>query len=354
VDLMYVCMVVEEGGGAPEYLCTPISKKVSNLLCTGEMDLREVFRNPEINSFYKCVFSESECLFIGVRHDFESCPEKWLPDEGLFFHDYDEVASKALELNSTISYASLSVHEAKGVPRIKSVKLSEFLTVYQNAIKYLYKLSAKESKKVISKGDTPYSTDVFGFSYGSFTVQMQSSHKGDLLGDNALLAASFDKLNKFLNLTADEEKAIAYLRSIKGHSAGSLIKLLEFMVEHSCPLRHRWATPDMGESSSSYVDVSAISELVKICRQREDLIGEEVVVEGFFTKADSVTNTWKLIGQDNQPLSGGVDENSFVTMDGVVINRQRYRLECEEHVEMVLGTSKEIKKLLIKRLEKIS
>jgi len=353
VDLRYVCMVVSENSEGPVYLCTPISGNRIDKLCTGKIDLRAVFSDPELQDFYECsALNEDGALTINPIEG--PCPQEYMPDDGLYFDGYDEVSSKALELNSIVSYASLSVAEAEDLPRIRTTKLSEFLILYQNAIKHLTKFTAKESKRAVSKGETPYNTDVFGFSYGSFTIQMRSSYEGDLLGDNTLLAGAFEKLNKLLTLTSDPDSAINYLQSLKGHTASSLIKLLEFIADNSCPLSHRWANPDMTGAQSASASLGSVSELVSLCRQRDDLFSEHVTLKGYFTIANSDANTWKVIDDEGEYSSGAIHPEASITMDGIVIRKQKYKLICEEKIEVVLGTSREVKKLLLTNLEKIS
>lgn len=347
VDLKYTCMAIDEDETGPVYLCTPISKKRHDKLVTSKIDLKEVFEKPEVSEFYKSKYSEDESFLIIEHEPYALCPPDLLPEKDLFFNNYDEVASKALEENTTISYASLSPAEAKDSPRIRTSKLSEFLTLYQNSIKYLTKLSAKDINKSIQKNETPFSTDVFGFSYGSFTVQIRSSYDGDLLGDNALLSAAFTKLNTFLESTSNANKAIDYLHSVKGHTASSLIKLLDFMSKNSCPMKHQWASPGMGQSHSIKVELSHIHELVELCRQRDDLTKEKLEIAGRFTSANSKTGSWTLETDDKEKFTGTVSPESDVTLHGIIIEKQKYKVSCEEKIEVILGTSKEVKQYYI-------
>lgn len=351
VDLSYICMVTDENEFGPSYICTPISKSRIEQIQTSNIDLLDVYSNPEIDEFFECSSSQDGTALHLQSLSFSICPEEYLPEQGVLFDGYDEVASKALELNSTVAYASLSVAESESSPRIRTAKLSEFLILYQNAIKYLTKLTAKENKISIGKGTTPFSTDVFGFSYGSFTVQLQSSYSGDLLGDNALLAGAFKKLNEMMLLTEDAEEAILYLKNMKGHTAGSLIKLLEFMADNACPVKHQWATPNMAGSSVAITNLSNLRELVELCKQRDDLFSEDVLLTGYFTIANSDANTWKIIDENGNSSSGSVDPDSSITLNGITIREKKYNLVCKETVEVVLGTSREVKKLLLTKLE---
>ena len=110
----------------------------------------------------------------------------------------------------------------------------------------------------------------------------------------------------------------------------------------------------MGESHSASASLGNARELVELCRQRDDLFSEQVTLQGYFTIANSDANTWKIIDDQGEHSSGSIHPEASITMDGIVIRKQKYRLICEERIEVVLGTSKEVKKLLLTNLEKIS
>jgi hypothetical protein len=353
VDQNYCCMVISEGKNGPKYLCTPISNTRSVQLSTGRIDLRRIFETPESVTFFHayCEPSTEDAINLHLQ-DINSCPENQLPKPGLIFEDYDEVASKALELNATVSYASLSVPESEMQTRIRSTTLAQFLTHYQNVVKLIAKRTAKELKQQVAKDSSTHSLDVFGFSQGSFTVQLRSSSDGDLFGDNHVLTATFDRLGEFINNIETPEVAIEYLHSIKGHAASSLIRLLEFLDENKCPLKQQWATPRIGESRTSKTTVNGVRNLIEICKQRRDLTEVIVVLVGIVSTASINGNTWKLLNdEDGVQYSGDVGEDSNISMSGIVIQKKRYKFHCVEKIDLNIGTGQEKTQLSVFNIE---
>ncbi|MEZ8206680.1 DUF6575 domain-containing protein [Vibrio splendidus] len=351
VDLRYVCMYyADDESDHPKFLCTPVSDKRCNQLRTGKIDLRSIYAEPEVPDFFDCnKENSSESLSIS-SFDFDICPEDLLPDSGLTFDISDELVNTSEALNSTIAYASLSVPEASDAPRIRSSKLADFLTVYQSVLKYLSKVVAKEGKVKIPKDDTPFDTDVFGFAHGSFTVKIKSSYD-DMFGENPLLSGALSLLNEFLSSTDESDKALAFLRKNKGLTAGSLIKLLEFMNKNSCSLKHSWSSPNLDQAYIANTSIDKIASLYELCLKTQGLTTESVVIEGVFTLANTQTNAWKLIDTEGQVHSGNIKSEENITLDGVVIKNKKYRLNCEESLEVVTGTSKEKTSLHLKSIE---
>lgn len=244
--------------------------------------------------------------------------------------------------------------EAVDEAKIKLNKLSEFLSLYQNALKHLARLSAKENSIKIDKNTAPFDVDVFGFSHGSFTVHVKSSYHSDLFGDNALLSEAYSRLNQFIELAKNPTDAIAMLQDVKGHTANSIIKLVEFVEIHSCPITHTWASPNMLGSECSKLDVEIAKQLGELCRQRNELLDEDIVLEGSIVRASEEANTWKLVNRkDSKKYSGEVDPDSNLSMSGVIIGEEVYRFYCHERVEVILGTGQERTKLSAYKIEKI-
>lgn len=356
VDQNYCCMIISEEDSGPKYICTPISSQRSIELSTGRIDLRRVFEAPESAKFFHayCEASNEDTINLYLQ-DMATCPEALLPKAGLIFEEYDEVASKALELNATVSYVSLSVPESEKQTRIRSTTLAQFLTHYQNVVKFIAKRMAKELKHQIGKGGNTHGLDVFGFSRGSFTVQLRSSNDGDLFADNHVLASALDCLGEFLENIENPDVAIEYLHSIKGHAASSLIRLLEFLDENKCPFKQQWATPRIGDSRISKTTVNGVRNLIEICKQRKDLTEVTVVLVGVVSTASINGNTWKLLNEeDGVQYSGDVQEGSNISMGGMVIQKKRYKFHCIERVDLNIGTGQEKTQLSVFAIEELA
>lgn len=352
VGTRYVCMIYEIVDGEPSFLCVPVSERRCADLCSEKVDLRQVFEQPEVDTFYTARPDDLTSPFEARVADMKFVPENMLPDHGLVFCHDDEVLNKAQELHSTVAYASLAVPESKNEPRIRTQKLSTFLTLYQSVLRHLSRAVAKADGKPIPKDEEPYESDVFGFCYGSFTVQIRSAEPGDMLGENKALVSALLKLNEFLELSGDPEKAIEFLQSVKGHAASSLIKLLGFISDNDCQLTNRWSTPVMERANQGRIRVKNAQRIVQQCRQMEDLGTEDLELEGVVDSADVTAGTWKiLIGETF--ASGGTKEGADVQLAGIVLGN-RYRFFCEEKMEVVLGTGKEKRTLSLIRFQAVN
>lgn len=338
VDQNYCCMVVSEDEDGPHYLCTPISNKRTTELTSGKLDLRLVYEKPELQSFFLSNCTPYSDQIYLEKQGFLLCPEHLLPKFGLVFDDFDEVANKALELDATVAYASLSVIQSENYPRINSLTLASFLQKYQNVVKQISKHIAKINNN--SKDIIDYSLDVFGVSYGSFTVQLRSSHDGDLFGDTPLISSALEKLTDFLENIDNTDYALNFLRTVKGRTASSIIKFVEFLHDHKCPFKQQWATPNSGTSKNTKVSLAGINRLIELCNQQSDLLEETVILTGVVQSANIKGNTWKLLNEsDDIQYSGDVAEGKNISMGGIVIQNQRYTFKCIERtsVDFVTG-----------------
>ncbi|MBX8528573.1 hypothetical protein K5D32_02800 [Pseudomonas cichorii] len=349
IGCRFVCMVSAVVDYEPTFLCVPISDQRFRELCNEKIDLRSVYASPEVTDFYEAKPIDLISPFDITQAEFSVVPEELLPEAGLVFQCGDEVLNKAQELNSTVAYASLSVPESVHEARIRTRKLSEFLAVYQAAIKYLARFAAKANGKPIPKNDDPYESDVFGFCHGSFTVQVRGAQECDMLGENKALVTAFSKLNEFLSLASDPDEALKFLLEVKGHTASSLINLLTFVKENDCALTNRWSTPGMPASTAATVRALSAVSIINKCRLREDLSTEEVVLEGIVDSADVSGGTWKIICE-GVAHHGAVKPGSEINLAGITLGNQ-YRFKCEEKIEVVAGTGKETRKLSLTGIE---
>ncbi|VVP89959.1 hypothetical protein PS918_03136 [Pseudomonas fluorescens] len=349
IGVRYVCMVAEEVEHGPVFLCVPVSDYRCRELLTGKIDLRHVYENPELSEFYQASPDDLTEPFGIELTRFNVAPQDWLPDPGLVFQYDDEVLIKAQELNATVAFASLAVPEASHEARIRTRKLSEFLAIYQGVLRNLARVAAKSNGKAIPKGDEPYESDVFGFCPGSFTVQVRSAESCDMLGENKALISAFTKLNEFLALADKPDEAVRFLLGIKGHAASSLISLLNFIAENDCPFANTWSTPGMRSSSKSKIRVASAQNVIQRCRHREDLGVEDIALTGIVDSAKVSTSTWR-IDVDGVAYSGGIKDGSNLNLAGITVGN-RYTFHCQEKIEIVHGTGREVKIISLVRFE---
>jgi hypothetical protein len=350
VGTQYACMVCAESDDGPTYACTPVSQNRALQLLTGRLDLRTLFAQPELLEFYTASFPEgAEGSLVMHAAEYDQMPDSLLPEAGLLFQYQDEVAINAADLNTTVSYVSLGVPEAETSARIRSATLAQFLSIFQTTIRNFARFQAKLAKKPMKRDDDSFSADVFGFAKGSFTVKFRSSHPTDMFGEVPAFSAAMDRLSEFLKHIDNPDLAIHLLQSVKGHTASSLIKMLEFLAAHACPIKIEWATPSMRSADRAEARLGAIRELVAQCRARSDLSIEEVTIKGMLEAANHGAGTWTMVSEEDQELySGGIHPESRATVSGMMILKTRYEFICEETIEVVKGTGKEVRQLSLK------
>jgi hypothetical protein len=289
-----------------------------------------------------------------TRAEYSQLPKNFLPAPGLVFEDYDEVSLTASELNTTVSFVSLEVPEANESARIKATTLAGFLTIFQSAIRHFGRVAARAAKKPLKRNDDSCAADVFGFAKGSFTIKFRSSHPSDIVGENASFMAAMAQLNNFLSVANDPDKAIAFLQSVRGHAASSLIRMLDFLSEHQSAIRIDWANPSMTSSQRAQVNLDSIRTLVEICRQRADLSIEEVIIKGRVTKADVDAASWKIESEDDgEVYAGEIEIGSGINLSGITITDALYEFTCQEFAEVIPATGQERRRLVLLKIKKI-
>ena len=64
VGTNYLCMLVEQNSTFDKFACIQISEQKLIHFCTGNIDLRDIFINPEIMSFYQINVNDYKSNFI--------------------------------------------------------------------------------------------------------------------------------------------------------------------------------------------------------------------------------------------------------------------------------------------------
>jgi hypothetical protein len=357
VGCKYVCMIGNEDlNSGPVYACVAVSPSRASMVVGGQIDLRSVFETPEVAEFHLAHFSANDNgTLIAERADYTVFPDSALPGPGLIFNEFDEVAQTAAELNTTVSFVSLEVPEAAQSARIRSATLGGFLFIFQAIVRNFSRAAARIAKKPLKREDDSFATDVFGFAQGSFKIKFRSAHPSDLNGESAVFTIAMTQVQKFLAAASDTAAAIEYLQSVKGHTASSLIKMLGFLSDHSAGIHVEWANPSMSSASRSRLELDNIRHLYEACRQRSDLTVQEVVIRGRVDLAADKAGNWKIISQEDQEAySGEIMPESGLSLSGMVITNAVYEFTCEERMETVSATGKEIRRLLLKNYRKLA
>jgi len=163
------------------------------------------------------------------------------------------------------------------------------------------------------------------------------------LGEEPHLRVALESLNHLIDLVDEPLKLLLELQSLKGHAAGSIIRLLTFVQEANCPLVHQWATPSSYASYTSRLSVESATMAVDLCRSREDLSRERLDLRGYVDEVKVEKGEWLLINDgDGESYRGVLDPGSDLSLNGVVAGPDsHYVFNCYEVIEQVRGSGRE-------------
>lgn len=347
----YLCLLVEEADGNFIYLCTPVSRQRLNGFNKGYIELREIYTQPETSEFFTFQAKElalNKEIELDIYKE-EAIPDRWLPDSGFFLtekiEDSDEVLNMSREIHKPVLFASLDVPESKFDTRIDTDRLSHFLSTFQNLVKHAYRKACKSVTTNIV-GLEPFNAhklQVVGFDHGSFTIKFETLDAGDLFGSCGV-ELSFEKIDAIAEAIDDPDKTLEILKKNKGHMAGAYIRLLIFLIENDANLNYKWAVPISTKPVIRNLTKEKAKPLVDFLMQKEDIGSEPIELIGKVIRADKNTGSWKILNDsDNKEYQGIIKDNTKLSLEGIVIGTTRYKFQCEEIIEEVLGTGKEKK-----------
>ncbi|MBM3334887.1 hypothetical protein FJY63_09520 [Candidatus Sumerlaeota bacterium] len=357
IDTRYLCVLIDRGTEADTFVCIPISAGRLDDFCAGEIELREICEKRETPEVYLAgigdAFAEAELEEVPDG----KLQEEWLPAPGFFFAASDggdeEIAREATRRHRAIVHIAASPPEARGEVRISTSHLSEILSVFQTTLKHAYRKAIagfdKATRKLLESPDN-YAMDVYGFSPGSFTIQLQSKRTADMFGYVAVCEA-LKKLDELTENADQPDSVMSAVQRNAGNLAGSYLKLLESIIRNDAPLSYSWAAPDRAKSVTRAITKRQAVPLYDRLSVRRELTGENVELIGRVVKADVTSGSWALQSDDGKKHNGTIAEGSGIALDGIVIRTQKYRFACVQHIEEILGIGRERMSLELVKFE---
>ncbi len=349
----FVCILTEKEEQNDTYFCAPISPLKLQDLVRGEMDLREVFENPEVDNLFSIKtdgqnFNDMPATPISVAQ----VPAGWWPDHGFFLHPekvpITEVMEKAVSSKRAVIQYKLNPAEAAGETRILAEKLAQAIKLIQRLVKHAFRRTLRDVNKLTRErliSPENYQLEVLAFSEGgSFTVYMQSLATSSDLFNHVEISHALEAIDGVIGLSAMPAEAVQKVAELGAHFTSAYKDLLKFVSDTNTPLKYVWATPDR-RISDGQITVSQAVPLYAAISERTDLGVETVRLVGKLTKVDERTRTWRLTSEEDQREIGGASE---IDLAGLVIETQRYEFTCEERLEEERGSGREISKLYLK------
>lgn len=355
VGTKYVCMLTEELEDRDRFLCAAISNVRLTEFESGTLDLLQIFHDPETGELYEGEAEYSANEFSLTARLAEQVPEDWYPQEGFFLEHREvgeTVATEARVRGKAVVNFALSPPEARDALQIEVQRLASGLQIFQNLVKHAYKRSIRglnRATRDLLSDSINYQMEVYGFSEGSFTVNMQSKlSTTDLLG-SVNIEKALRLVDEAVASSSDPEQAIRFLREHTGFFLSAYRSLLKFVVDNDSPLKYEWATPGFTTDKRSTMSVDVATKLYDILVRQESLTTELVTLIGVVTAAHTDTGSWTLLSEeDDIKYSGKVPPDSPINLAGITLRTERYQFDCEERLQEFTATGDEnIERLLL-------
>lgn len=362
LQLRYLCVLIQRDDDFDRYFCIPISLRRLNDFLSGESDLRTIFKVPETDELFTGKALDGQYEHIEIQPvPLDQIDSDWLPEPGFLLereHLPDiKVVQQSVERQRAVIHWSLNPPEAREESKITAEHLGQALKLVQRLVKHAFRKALRDvndqTKRMIDTSQN-YEMEVFAFSPGSFTIQMQTTAPADLLGYSQIAKALrlIDDVNQELD---NPEATVETISKIGGHFATTYRDLLKFIIENSVPIGYEWSMPELRDSVSRTITARNANPIYNILIQREDIGREEKKLIGRVSKVDVNNGTWRLLSEDDQrEHAGKCDPATEVSLAGITVKTQRYEFVCEERLEEERGTGRESTVLYLKSHKPLS
>ena len=350
IGTFYICLLCEQTDKHDRYLCAPISAERLSNFNLGQVDLLDVFREPETGELYIVIVENRATTEIAMQLiGISDVPDEWLPEKGFFFVKEDLpndlVVQESCAKNKGVVHLALSPPEARGNDcKIDLMTLSDSSKIFQNLVKFAYRKSLSglkpELRKKYEAADN-YELEAYAFSNGSFKLHLQTKLNADLSGYTELFRA-MTKIDELMKLVENPEKAVEVLKLNKGHLISSFKKFLAFVIEKNVPLYYEWTTPQHRRSFKKCITKETAAPLYELLLDTKELDIEQKEFIGEVTKVDIESGQWTIINEeDKKHYSGRLDTESADSLSGITAGGIRYKFICEERIEEETVSGKE-------------
>ena len=355
----YVGTLTPSDTDAERYLVVGVTPEALRDFRAGMVDLRGlIMERPEANWFFASPQGGLDTPLELTPHADDLAEQALLPDPGFVIHPEpatDEVVAEAQQRGNLVLTIAVEPPEAAREHRIHADTLGRLLTLVQRMVKHAYGAALRQlspdALKAIDRSDAHLIDVVVPAGAGSFQVTFAASKEVDLLGEHEL-ARSLEKIDRLFEVARDHGASLERVKEVRGHFAGSYIKLLQFLAESKTGLRYGWAQPAFKRARAYSISEGEARPLVEFLGVMTSLGTERVTLVGTLLKID-VNGTWRLLDEQTGREMSGRRREDGPPLAGLVTTTQRYRLECEEVSEEVQGTGREQRILYLRDIKTV-
>lgn len=338
-------MAGETDEGDPLYSLFGVSPVQLQQFRLGNLDLRTLIVNRPLRPWFVGQLVERDGqLIVEVQAQADDVPSDLLPDEGFTLSiapagDAWWVRRES-QSRSTLAWG-ISVDS--GVPtdehRLGASKLGGLLLHIQNFVKYAYRKVCPGARDRASSLDVAVPA-----APGSLAVLLVPSQLPDLF-DKYEVASALDVVDFLLGDVSDPQQTLERVKKYAGHTAGAFVRLLKFLNDAEISLQYSWTAPDRPTVSVRSLTQRDAQSLLVVLSATNELQTEKLTLAGRLRKVDIDAGTWRILSvEDGKEYAGktrgGIGLGSLVT-------DQNYVFQCEEQVEEVTGTGREIRTIYL-------
>lgn len=353
VDTNFICLLLEVTENSPNYLSTAISANRLSSFIKGQLELRQILIEPEINDWYS--FNIDNESIIAERTDIQNFPEIYLPKPGFYLNneilDNSSIVEEVVQKDNAVVH--LAISDDKDDFSVDTDDLGDIVKLYsvmlENSFKKgLIEHKVKEKKALIVPMN--YKLRAFAASRASFNIHLYSKSQKDLFG-NCMVEYGLEKIEQILTEYANDEELISSLRSLKGHAVSSFKKILKKIIDEKLKIKHKWFAPNQKEVHFKVLDTVKAQKIYNILNQSEELTEEVKELIGVFVQADVERGTWRIKTADEDKEFSG--EATSEELRGITLDTVTYKLICQEIIEEFKVTEKEKVKYIFKSVVKV-
>ena len=341
VDTMYICQLITRNEKNEQFLCIPISRGRLEEFQIGNIDLKLVFKQPEVPSYYLLsIENDTESDMVLKFVDETDIDESWFPDEGFFletpYHEEEDklIIKDSIEKQTAVLHFAINPPESRKESKISSARLIQGLQITQGLIREAYKKAIRDMGKPIRKlldNIDNYQLDVYGVSEGSFNIHFQAKTPADMYGFVEIERA-LGKIDELTDNIGDQDSFLKTIRENKGHLATYYLKLLEFVIKNDAPIYYSWTSPSLQKSIRYSISKKQAIPLYERLSEMKELTTVEFELIGSFVKADTRTGRWTVLTENSRLYHGDMSERGSATLSGIVLETKKYKFLLEEQL----------------------
>lgn len=330
-EAKYICTFLRTTDKGTEFLCTRIGNAWLRKFIAGAKDLLQTIIEAPLAEYFLLTTTENDTSLMATPISLEDISPSLLPAPEYFVDP--SLNTLLLQEQRVVIDTALELSEAKKAAVISSYTLAEFLSIFQDLIKFAYKKATSilppKTRKIVSNSDY-YMMQVTDIGvHASFGLRLQSKQVADL-SQHVEIERATSKLADILQATNNATNVIDVLRLNKGRLVGAYRRLLDFLIESNADLRLNWHIPRNGNITTRFSISHTQAEKIRAAlSQQKDLDDETVNLEGVLTAVNVDTGHWTLTDDESEKHKGQVQAGLEIRLSQLVTDSVRYLFQCK-------------------------